>query len=378
MSDHLILAVNPGSTSDEVAVFRGLERIAYRQANYAPADLAPFDGQRITAQLPLRRAVALQTLADIGLGAESLDAAIGRGGVLHAVEGGTYRVDDPMIADLEAGVNGDHPSNLGGLIAHELMAPHGKPAFIADPVVVDELEPLARYSGLPEAPRLSIFHALNQKRVARQVARALGKAYHQARLVVVHAGGGISVGVHRDGRAVDVNNALDGEGPFTPQRAGGVPSGQLVRLCFSGRYTEAQVKHMLKGGGGLVAYTGTSDLRVIGRLVRGDALTPEERVQLRDGLTPEQAREAVDAMVYHIAKEVGAAAMVLGGRVDAIVLTGGLGYAEELVVTPFRQRVSWLAPVHVLPGGDELAALREAAQRVLDGFECAKAYERTG
>lgn len=371
---HTILAVNPGSTSDEVAVFRGPERVAYRAVQYTPQDLAPFEGQRVTAQRPMREKVVRRTLEDVGIGTDQLDAAVGRGGLLRPVAGGTYRVDAAMIADLEAGVSGDHPSNLGGILAHELVAPHGKPAFIADPVVVDELEPLARYSGMPGNPRISIFHALNHKRVARQVARELGKSYEKARLVVVHAGGGISVGAHREGRVVDVNNALDGDGPFTPQRSGGVPAGGLVRLCFDGKHTEGEVRRKIKGSGGLVAYTGTTDMRLIGRFVRGEDLGAEERGALLEDLTPERAREAVEAMVYQIAKEVGAVAMALAGRVDAVVLTGGLAHAEELVVEPFRARVSWLAPVFVLPGGDELAALREAAQRVLDGEEEARRY----
>jgi butyrate kinase len=374
MTAHIILTINPGSTSDEVAVFRGAERLAHRAVHYGLAELAPFEGQRVTAQLTMRRDVVGKTLSELGIGTESLDAAIGRGGLLRPMAGGTYRVDAAMLADLEAGVSGDHPSNLGGILAHGLVAPHGKPAFIADPVVVDELSAVARYSGMPDNPRVSIFHALNHKRVARQVAEQLGKTYAEARLVVVHAGGGISVGAHLNGRVVDVNDALDGEGPFTPQRSGGVPAGGLARLCYSGHYSAQQMRLKIKGRGGLIAYTGTSDVRLLGRFIRQEPLTPQERAELRAGLTPELAREAIDAMVYQVAKEIGAMAVVLRGAVDGVVFTGGLAHAKELVVEPLRKHVSWVAPLFVIPGGDELSALNEAAYRVLEGIEEAKSY----
>lgn len=374
MTDYLILTINPGSTSDEVAVYRGAQRIAHRASRYGPADLAPYDGRPVMAQLPMRRRVVLDVLSELGIEPSSLDAAIGRGGLLRPMPGGTYPVNAAMLLDLEAGVSGEHPSNLGGVLAHEIAAPHGKPAFIADPVVVDEMMAIARYSGMPDNPRVSIFHALNHKRVARMIAGRLGKSYTEARIIVAHAGGGISVGAHEHGRVIDVNNALDGEGPFTPQRSGSVPAGGLARLCYSGQYSRREMQLKIKGRGGLVAYTGTSDVALLDRFIAGEPIAKEEAGALLRGLTREHAAEAVQAMVLQIAKEIGAMSMVLEGRVDAIVFTGGLANAERLIVNPLRRRVAWLAPLFVVPGGDELGALAEAAQRVLSGEESSRTY----
>ncbi|HOW88752.1 MAG TPA: butyrate kinase, partial [Elusimicrobiales bacterium] len=268
-----------------------------------------------------------------------------------------------MLHDLENGAMGDHPSNLGGLLAKSIGDMCKAPAFIADPVVVDEMDPLARFSGMPENPRISIFHALNQKRVARHAARNLGKPYEECDLIVMHGGGGISVGAHKKGRVVDVNNALDGDGPFTPQRSGGVPAGGLVRMCFSGKYTLADMKLKLKGRGGMIAYTGTSDMLALekyiltGEVVPGTGLDPA-------ATTREKAKEAVLALAYQISKDISAMAAVLEGSVDAVVLTGGLAY-DKIIVPEVKRRVSWIAPVMVFPGGDEMSALRAAAETAL-------------
>jgi len=323
MADYNILVLNPGSTSDEVSYFRGSTEVFHKTVRYSPGDLKPYEGRKITSQFDLRKRTALEALKEQGVDLKEVHAVIGRGGLVKPIEGGVYEVDDVMLEDLKEGVMGDHSSNLGGILARDIAGPVGIKAFIADPVVVDELAPLARYSGMPENPRISIFHALNQKRVGRHAAHQIGKPYEDCRIIIMHGGGGISVGAHAGGRIVDVNNALDGEGPFTPERSGGVPAGGLAKLCFSGKYTLPEIKLKLKGRGGLVAYTGTSDCRALekyiltGEAAPGSGLDPAK-------VSREQAKEAVLAMAYQISKEIGALATVLEGKVDAIVLTGGL------------------------------------------------------
>lgn len=259
MADYNILVINPGSTSDEVSYFRGEKEVFHKTVRYSPEDLKPYEREKITSQFEMRRKMVLEALKENGVDSRELHAVIGRGGLVKPIPSGVYAVTDELQADLKEGVMGDHPSNLGGLIARDISEPLGIKSFIADPVVVDEMQPLARYSGMPENPRISIFHALNQKRVGRHAAAQLGKPYEECRLIVMHGGGGVSVGAHMGGRVIDVNNALNGEGPFTPQRSGGVPAGGLVNMCFSGKYNKMDMLLKLKGRGGLVAYTGTSD-----------------------------------------------------------------------------------------------------------------------
>jgi len=262
-------------------------------------------------------------------------------------------VSDALIADLKAERMGEHASNLGGLIAREMARKIGPKvdSFIVDPVVVDEMEDIARISGIPELPRVSIFHALNQKAVARRYAREQGKRYEELNLVVVHMGGGISVGCHKKGRVVDVNNALDGDGPFSPERSGGVPVGQMVKLCFSGKYTIDDIKKKIKGKGGLVAYLGTND-----------AYEVEQRVQKGD----KEAEHVYRAMAYQIAKEVGALSTVLCGKIDAVILTGGVAY-DKIFVGWLTERIGFLAPVVVYPGEGEMTALAEAGYYAMKG-----------
>jgi len=255
-------------------------------------------------------------------------------------------------------VQGAHASNLGGLIADQLAQRAGCPAFIVDPVVVDELSTLARYSGLPAIKRRSIFHALNQRAIARKLAERVSKRYEQGNFIVAHLGGGISVGAHFHGRVIDVNNALDGDGPFAPERSGGVPAGDLARLCFAGKHTLADVQRMIKGNGGVVGYLGTNDMRAV-----------EGRIDLGD----RSALEVYEAMAYQVAKEIGALAAVLFGDVDAIALTGGLA-RSELLVGWIKQRVSFVAPVHVFAGEVEMEALALGALRVLRGEEQPRTY----
>ena len=370
-----VLVVNPGSTSDEIALFDGDDEIFHFVSRYSPADLAPYDGKKVTAQYEFRKELVEQKLRDNGIDPSSLDAVIGRGGLIKPVPSGTFVVNDALLNDLREGVLGDHPSNLGGIIARAIAEPLGIPAYIADPVVVDEMEPLARYSGMPENPRISIFHALNQKRVARLAAKELGRKYEELNLIVFHGGGGITVGCHKHGRVIDVNNGLDGDGPFTPQRSGGVPSGGLARLCFSGKYSYKDIKLMIKGRGGLVAYTGTSDIVLLKRYIKGEDLSDEERSHLKKDLTRDKAREVLEALAYFVAKEIASLAAVLRGKVDAIVLSGGISYDSEFIVPWIRERVEWIAPVLVYPGGDEMRALRDAAIRALSGEEKPHIYE---
>jgi len=373
MSEFNILVINPGSTSDEISFFKGRKLIFHKIVRYTPENLKPFENQKITSQFEMRKNLVLDTLKENNISLSEITAVIGRGGLLKPIESGTYEVTEKMAEDLKNGVMGDHPSNLGGLIAKSIAQMCNIKAFIADPVVVDEMEPLARYSGMPENPRISIFHALNQKRVARHAARQLGKSYEDCNLIVMHGGGGISVGAHKKGKVIDVNNALDGEGPFTPQRSGGVPAGGLVRMCFSGKYTLDEIKLKIKGRGGLVAYTGTSDIIAIkkyintGEVVAGSGLDPNK-------VTREKAKEALLAMAYQISKEIGALACVLCGEVDAIVLTGGIVYDDEYIVPEIRKRVEWIAPIIIYPGGDEMTALRLACETVLKNPKKIKIY----
>jgi butyrate kinase len=367
-----ILAINPGSTSDEVSFFKGRKLIFHKVVRYTPEDLKPFENQKVTSQFEMRKKVVLEALKENGIDLSEISAVIGRGGLLKPIESGTYEVNEKMVEDLKNGVMGDHPSNLGGLIAKSIADSIGVKAFIADPVVVDEMEPLARYSGMPENPRISIFHALNQKRVARHAAKQLGKPYEECNLIVMHGGGGISVGAHKNGKVIDVNNALDGEGPFTPQRSGGVPAGGLVRMCFSGKYTLDEIKLKIKGKGGLVAYTGTSDIVAIKKYIKTGEDTNGVNPQL---VSREKAKEALLAMSYQIAKEIGALATVLEGKVDAIVLTGGIAYDDEYIVPEIKRRVSWIAPIIVYPGGDEMTALMIACENALKKPNTVKIYQ---
>lgn len=372
MADYNILVINPGSTSDEVSYFRGETEVFHKTVRYSPDELKPYEREKITSQFDLRKRMVLGSLKEHNVDVKEIHAVIGRGGLVKPIEGGVYAVDEALLADLREGVLGDHSSNLGGIIAKNIADENGLKSFIADPVVVDELDPIARYSGMPENPRISIFHALNQKRVGRHAARQLGKPYEDCRLIVMHAGGGVSVGAHRGGRVVDVNNALDGDGPFTPQRSGGVPVGGLAKMCFSGKYTLADIKLKIKGRGGLTAYTGTSDCMAIEKYIETGEVKPG------CGLDPAkvsrgEAKAVVAAMAYQMSKEICSMAAVLEGKVDAIVLTGGLAY-DKFIVGEVKRRTGWLAQVLTYPGGDEMTALRAQAQIALDHPEKVRKY----
>ena len=351
-----VLVINPGSTSTKIGVYDELSLIYDETLRHSADEIGVY--KTIFDQYKFRMDIILGVLEKASIPVESLNAIVGRGGLLKPIEGGTYIVNERLLEDLKEGVQGQHASNLGGIIAHEIAKPLGIPAYIVDPVVVDELEAVARISGHPELSRASIFHALNQKAVARRYAKASERKYKELNLIVAHMGGGISVGAHKQGRVVDVNNALDGEGPFSPERAGGLPVGSLVKLCYSGKYTQDEINKMINGKGGLVAHLGTNDGREVERLIdSGD----------------KKAALVFDAMAYQISKEICSCAAVLKGKVDAIILTGGLSYGKRLVEA-ITERVSFVAPVEVYPGEDELLALAEGGLRVLNGQEKAKEY----
>lgn len=351
-----ILTINPGSTSTKIAVFENEKEICSATLRHTTEELVPFP--TVASQFQFRKNIILSELQKTNIDIHSLHAIVGRGGLVKPIESGIYEVNEALAHDLENPVMGEHASNLGGLIARDIAkATNGQAkAYIADPVVVDELEPIARLSGHPAIKRASIFHALNQKVIARTYAKEIGKKYEDLNLIVAHMGGGISVGAHRQGRVADVNNALDGEGPFSPERSGSLPTGALVELCFSGK-TKTEIKKMLKGDAGVVAYLGTNDLR----LVAEKAATDSEYALI------------LHAMCYQVAKEIGAMAAVLKGKVDAILLTGGIAYGQS-VTDNITDMIDFIAPVKIYPGEDEMRALAMNGLMVLRGEVKAKTY----
>lgn len=353
-----ILAINPGSTSTKIAVFEDTNMKLSQTLRHSSEELAPFP--RILDQYDFRKKIIIDFLQSQQIPLNSLDVIVGRGGLVKPIPGGVYRVNQIMIDDLKKEIMGEHASNIGGILAYEIAKDtgHETPSFIVDPVVVDELEPLARFSGIPELPRVSIFHALNQKAVARRYARETGIKYDDLRLIVVHLGGGITVGVHKCGKVVDVNNGLDGEGPFSPERSGTVPVGALAKLCFSGRYQLVDIRKKITGKGGIVAYLNTNS-----------AVEVEERINSGD----EQAKIVYEAMAYQISKEIGACAAVLNGKVDAILITGGVAYSD-LLVDWIKERVSFIAKIVVYPGEDEMTSLAESVYFALLGEQEIKEY----
>ncbi len=352
-----ILVINPGSTSTKLGVFEDDALLFSETLRHSTEELKPY--ATIPDQLSFRKDVILSALQQHDLDLSKLSAVAGRGGAVRPLASGTYRIDEALLRDcMDLRLGGKHASGLGAPIAHEIAAGLDIPSFVVDPTVVDELQPAARYSGHPLLPRHSIFHALNQKAVAKRYAAESGKKYEELRLIVCHMGGGISVGAHLHGRVVDVQNSLNGDGPFSPERTGTVPAGQLAELCFSGRYTLQEVQKLIAGRGGMVAYTGTTDMVELTKRAK----------------TEPEIAEIMDAFHYQIAKEIGAMAAALEGQVDAILLTGGIAYGQE-TVEALKKRIGWIAPVVVYPGEDELLALAQGTLRVLRGQEEAKTYQ---
>jgi butyrate kinase len=352
-----MLIINPGSTSTKIGVYEDDKALLVETLRHQAEEIDKYE--TVFDQFSFRKEVILNVLKEKNFDITTLNAIVGRGGLLKPIVSGTYAVNEAMLKDLREAQRGQHASNLGAIIANEIAKELNVSAFIVDPVVVDEMDDIARISGMPEIERKSIFHALNQKAVAKRYAKENGKKYEEVNLIVAHMGGGVSVGAHKAGRIVDVNNALDGEGPYSPERSGGVPIGDLVKMCFSGKYTIDDIKKKITGKGGFVAYLGTNN-----------ALEVEKAALAGD----EKARLIHDAMGYQVAKEIGKCAAVLAGKVDAIILTGGMAYGKPMV-NYIKERVDFIAPVVVYPGEDELLALAEGTVRVLKGEEQAKIYE---
>lgn len=351
-----VLAINPGATSTKIGVFDGEKVVLKSSVDHSVEDMAGFD--RVFEQYQYRLELILDVLTKADIPLSSLDAVVGRGGLLKPLVGGTYTVNEAMLEDLRKAERGEHASNLGGVLADSLARQFGIPAFIVDPVSVDEMEDVARISGLPEIPRISLSHALNMKAVAHKVAGNLGKKYDDMNLVVAHLGSGVSVTPHCKGKMIDVNNAKE-EGPFSPDRCGGLPTGHLVKLCFSGRFTERELQDKMISTGGMYAYLGTKDVRDAEKM----AANGNSKAEL-----------VLQAMAYKIAKEIGAMSVVLAGNVECIVLTGGIAYSQK-IVNSITEKVRFIAPVIVVPGEEELESLAAGALRVLNGKEQAQIYQ---
>lgn len=351
-----ILAINPGSTSTKIAVYKGQELLFKKSIKHKSKIINLFD--KVIDQYEFRKDAILNALKEDNIKLPEFDAIVGRGGMLKPIEGGTYLVNEKMIEYVKEAPRGEHASNLGCVLAKELADSINKPAFIVDPVAVDEMNNLARYTGMPEIKRQSLFHALNQKAVALKAAKQLNKNYNEINLIVAHLGGGISVGAHELGKVIDVNNALDGDGPMSPERSGGLPNGPLYKMALSGKYTLKEIQKKNYGNGGLVAYLGTNDGFEIAEMIKAGN---------------KEALFILEVMCYQIAKEIGACATVLKGRVDAIVITGGLAF-DQLIIDFIKERVSFIARILVFPGEDEMESLAFGALRVLNNIEEYKEY----
>jgi len=351
-----ILAINPGSTSTKIAVYEDEKCLFKSTIRHTVDELAPYP--HVIDEFEFRKNIILGELEKNNIPFQ-FDAIIGRGGLVKPIPGGVYEVNDTLKHDLRHSSR-EHASNLGGLIADEMAKQlQGCRVFIADPIVVDEMDDIARVSGLPHLPRLSIFHALNHKAIARRYAKEQGQRYEDLRLIVCHMGGGVTVAAHREGKVVDVNNGLDGEGAFSPERAGTLPAGELVNLCFSGKFTQNELLKLITGQGGMVAHLGTTDIIGIqNSIANGD----------------KQSKLIMDAMIYNIAKAIGSTAVVLFGKIDAILLTGGIAHSEY-VTSRIKEYVSFLAPIHIYPGEDEMGALAMNALGALKGDLSIKEYK---
>lgn len=349
--NYKILVINPGSTSTKVALFENEKKVLEKNLFHPADELKKYT--RVVDQKQLREEVIYEYLKENNILKCGLDAVVGRGGLLRPIKSGTYLINDKMLEDLKTNKFGEHAADLGGIIANDISKDCQIKAFIVNPIVVDEMDDIARISGMPEVERVSIFHALNQKAVAYNYAKSINKKYTDMNLIVVHLGGGISIGAHEKGRVIDVNNALNGEGPFSPERSGGIPVHNLVKICYSGEYTENEMYKKINGNGGLVAYLGTNDAKkVVENIKKGD----------------KKSELIYKAMAYQTAKEIGGAATVLKGIVDAIILTGGIAN-DSMLVNLIKDRVSFISKVEVIPGEKEMESLAEGALRVLTGEE---------
>ncbi|MBC1412157.1 butyrate kinase [Listeria welshimeri] len=351
-----VLTINPGSTSTKLAVYQGDKVLFEETVRHRMQEFADFNN--VQEQFDFRWQVLRRVIDAFGYDVNNLDAVVGRGGLLRPVAGGTYMVTEKMLADLKTNKYGEHASNLGAMLAKKLADTLDIPSFIVDPVVVDEMQPIARFSGNELIARKSIFHALNHKAAGRKIAKKLGSDYEKMNFVIAHLGGGISVAAHRQGKAVDVNNALDGDGPFSPERSGSLPMNDFLEACFSGKWNKRELHDLIIGRGGMISYLGTNSM-----------LEVEAKVKAGD----EKAIQAFDAMAYQVSKEIGACSTVLHGKIDAIILTGGLA-RSDLFTSKIIEQTNWIASVIIEPGEDELEALNSGVQRVLAGLEKEKLY----
>ncbi len=350
------LIINPGSTSTKIGLYSSGEMLINESVSHSAEKLKEF--KTIWDQYDYRKAAILDFLAKHHIAIAEITAIACRGGNVKPIPGGIYPICNAMIKDMKSGVYGKHPTNVGGLVAFDLGKQFDIPVFTLDPPMTDELCTSARYSGIPQIERLSSFHALNQKATARKIAAEIGKPYESINMIVAHMGGGISVGAHRKGKIIDVNNALDGDGPFSPERAGSLPAGDLVKMCFSGKYSEIEILKLLTGGGGLVAYLGTTDVvEIEKKIAEGN----------------KKAEEVFAAMVYQVAKEIGACAVVLEGEIDAIALTGSLVYSKTMMKN-LQKKISFIAPIHLNPGENEMLALAEGVVRYFNGEQKLSVY----
>ncbi len=359
MENSYILAINPGSTSTKVAVYRGNSSLFLKTIRHNAKELDAFE--EISDQFEFRKKLILKEVEENEIPLDEIRIVIGRGGLIRPIPSGVYEVNEEMIQDLSKGVMGKHASNLGGLIAADICKhlPQARP-YIADPVVVDELQDVARITGHPEIKRVSIFHALNQKATARTYAQSCGMKYEDLNLIIAHLGGGISVGAHKKGKVIDVNNALDGDGPFSPERSGSLPVGALAEYCFRTGSDLHTIKKMITGNGGLMAYTGSNDAQKLeSEARRGD----------------KKAKLLQEAMGYQISKEIGAMGSVLAGEVHAIILTGGIAHNPDLTAY-IKEHVTYIAPVFVYPGEDEMRALAMNGLLLLKDAIQAKEYKK--
>lgn len=353
----IILVINPGSTSTKVALFSEGKCLAEESISHSKEELARYDG--VIQQTDFRKAEIQRFLDKQNIDSGEIAAVVGRGGLIDPVPGGTFLVDEKMLADIVSEKNGSHASNLGAILANDFAKKFGVAAYIVDPVVVDELEPVARISGVKGIDRRSVGHVLNQKAVARKVLAEENKTYETSSVIVAHLGGGISVGAHKNGKLIDLSNGLDGEGPYTPERTGTLPIMPFVEKVLKEQLTLPQVKKIISGNGGLKSYLDEIDIRVI-----------EKQISAGD----EKAQYYLDGMCYQIQKEIGAMAAVLQGKIDAIILTGGISYSKN-IVEKIKAGVNWIAPVAVFGGEMEMQALYEGGKRVLDGEEEAQIYK---
>ncbi len=357
MKDYNILTINPGSTSTKVAVFKNRELLLELTLRHCINGLSKFP--TIIDQFDFRKEIIINAVKEAGIELNSLDVVIGRGGLIKSIPSGVYEVNEALKADLLSCDKGEHASNLGGLIADDIAKSIGVKAYIADPVVVDEMCDVAKVTGIKGIERRSIFHALNQKAISRQYAEEIGREYEDLNLIVAHMGGGVSVGAHHKGQIIDVNNALNGDGPFSPERAGSIPAGQLVELCFSGKYTHDEINKLLCGNGGFLSLIGTNDSRDLTTLIQGG---------------DKYAKLILDAFSYNVCKSIGAMFVALEGRVDAIILTGGVAN-NPLVCEYMLEKVNYIAPIVIKPGENELEALAFNALFVLEGKVEPKIYK---